>query len=113
MRKSLIVTLMLVSYLVSSCGTLFYPERRGNASGRLDPAVVVLDGIGLLFFIIPGVIAFAVDLSTGCIYLGGGRSRLAYTDKIMLDKNQDMFAQVNQILLANYQSSLNNAIMLN
>jgi hypothetical protein len=30
-----------------------------------------LDGIGLLFFLIPGVIAFAVDFSNGTIYLPG------------------------------------------
>jgi hypothetical protein len=30
---------------------------------------VVLNAIGLLFFFIPGIIAFAVDFSTGAIYL--------------------------------------------
>jgi hypothetical protein len=30
---------------------------------------VVLDGIGLLVFLVPGIIAFAVDFSTGAIYL--------------------------------------------
>jgi hypothetical protein len=29
----------------------------------------VLDGIGLLVFLVPGVIAFAVDFATGAIYL--------------------------------------------
>ena len=52
-----------------SCGTLLYPERRGQQSERIDVAVVLLDGIGLFFFIIPGVVAFAVDLDTGAIYL--------------------------------------------
>ena len=51
------------------CGTLMYPERRGQKGGRLDVGVAVLDGIGLLFFIIPGVIAFCVDFSNGTIYL--------------------------------------------
>ena len=44
-----------------------------NAEGKeaeaLDAGVAVLDGIGLLFGIIPGVIAFAVDFSNGTIYL--------------------------------------------
>ncbi len=31
--------------------------------------LVVLDGLGLLLFVIPGVAAFAVDFSTGAIYL--------------------------------------------
>jgi hypothetical protein len=51
------------------CGSIMYPERRGYNGGPLDPGVVLLDGIGLLFFIIPGVIAFAVDISDGAIYL--------------------------------------------
>jgi hypothetical protein len=35
----------------------------------LDVGVVVLDGIGLLVFLVPGIIAFAVDFATGVIYL--------------------------------------------
>ena len=57
---------------LASCGTLLYPERRGQPAGRLDVGVVVLDGIGLLVFLIPGIIAFAVDFSTGAIYLPPG-----------------------------------------
>ncbi|MFP4533906.1 MAG: hypothetical protein ACLFNS_14620 [Desulfobacterales bacterium] len=34
--------------------------------------VAVLDGVGLLLFLVPGIIAFAVDFSSGCIYLPGG-----------------------------------------
>lgn len=51
------------------CGTLLHPERRNQPAGRLDWGVVVLDALGLLFFFIPGIIAFAVDFSTGAIYL--------------------------------------------
>jgi hypothetical protein len=54
---------------LASCGTLLYPERRGQPPGRLDPGVAVLDGIGLLVFFVPGVIAFVVDFATGAIYL--------------------------------------------
>jgi hypothetical protein len=54
---------------LASCGTLLYPERRGQPAGRLDVGVVLLDGIGLLVFLVPGIIAFAVDFSTGAIYL--------------------------------------------
>jgi hypothetical protein len=49
--------------------TLLYPERRGHRSGRIDAGVAVLNGIGMVFFIIPGIIAFAVDFGTGAIYL--------------------------------------------
>ena len=57
------------SMQLMGCGTLMYPERRGQKAGSLDAGVAVLDGIGLLFGIIPGVIAFAVDFSNGTIYL--------------------------------------------
>ncbi|MDA8164438.1 MAG: hypothetical protein M0017_05340 [Desulfobacteraceae bacterium] len=56
-----------------SCGTLIYPERRGQRKGDIDPAVAILDGVGLLVFIIPGLIAYAIDFSTGAIYLPHGR----------------------------------------
>lgn len=65
---------MTVSLVLSGCGTIMHPERKGQVSGRIDPAIAVLDGIGLLFFFVPGVIAFAVDFSNGTIYLPGGRS---------------------------------------
>lgn len=65
------VCLTLVVQL-AGCGTLMYPERRGQRSGRVDVGVAVLDGIGLFFFLIPGIIAFAVDFSEGTIYLPAG-----------------------------------------
>jgi hypothetical protein len=49
--------------------TLLYPERKGQAGGRIDPGIAILDGVGLLLFTIPGVIAFGVDFTTGVIYL--------------------------------------------
>lgn len=56
----------------AACGYLIYPERQGLRGDRFDGTVVALDAIGLLFFVLPGVIAFAVDFSTGCIYLPEG-----------------------------------------
>jgi len=55
---------------LTACGTILYPERVGQQkTGRIDPAVAILDGVGLLVFIIPGLIAYAVDFSNGTIYL--------------------------------------------
>ena len=54
------------------CGTIMYPERKGQSLGKIDPAVAILDGLGLLLFLVPGVIAFAVDFSNGTIYLPAG-----------------------------------------
>src|SRR5262245_235987 len=69
----------------TGCGTIMYPERRYQPpGGRLDWGVVALDGIGLLLFFIPGVIAFAVDFTTGAIYLppsGYGDNRSTAKDR--------------------------------
>lgn len=63
----LIVGGLLIQTL--GCGTILYPERRGQKTGQIDIGVAVLDGLGLFLVLIPGVIAFAVDFSTGAIYL--------------------------------------------
>jgi hypothetical protein len=61
-------------FQLSGCGTIMYPERKGQKSGKIDSGVAILDGIGLLFFLIPGIIAFAVDFNNGTIYLPGTSS---------------------------------------
>ena len=68
--KMLSLSLCAVFLLnIVSCGYILYPERKGQTGGKIDAGVAVLDGLGLLFFIIPGIIAYAVDFSSGCIYL--------------------------------------------
>ena len=68
---SVLLTVILLVQL-SACGTILYPDRRGQPAGKFDTDVVILDAVGLLFFLVPGVIAFAVDFSTGSIYLPKG-----------------------------------------
>jgi hypothetical protein len=68
-----LVSVMLI-FQLSACGYFMYPERRGQKPvGRIDPAIAVLDALGLLLFIIPGVIAFAVDITNGTLYFPAGR----------------------------------------
>lgn len=56
-----------------ACGTIVYPERRGMEGGeRIDPVVVLMDGVLLLAFVVPGVVAFGVDFATGAIYERSG-----------------------------------------
>ncbi|KCZ52599.1 hypothetical protein HY29_04785 [Hyphomonas beringensis] len=74
-------TAMLATSL-SACGTILYPERKGQRNGRIDPSIAILDGIGLLLFLVPGVIAFAVDFSNGTIYLPGTQTSDASDDNI-------------------------------
>lgn len=74
LTAGLLALAILTATLVSSCGTLLYPERKGQSQGNVDINVVLLDGIGLFFFLIPGIIAYVVDFSTGAIYLPPGGS---------------------------------------
>lgn len=67
------VVLSVLIFETVSCGYILYPERHGSRSGQIDPAVVIMDGLGLLLFIVPGVVAFAVDFTSGSVYLGGSR----------------------------------------
>lgn len=68
-RRTLAAGLALVMLNVSACGFLIYPERQGLRTHRVDGTVALLDAVGLLFYVVPGVVAFAVDFATGCIYL--------------------------------------------
>ena len=69
----IVVSVVLIMQLCA-CGYFMYPERRGQKPvGRVDPAIAALDALGLLLFIIPGVIAFAVDISNGTLYFPNGR----------------------------------------
>jgi hypothetical protein len=81
--------IFIMVFNLVSCGTILHPERRNQpASGNIDAGIAVLDGIGLLFFIVPGVIAFAVDFSNNTIYLPRGHAKSKYTE-IQIDKKLD------------------------
>ena len=71
--KKILTTLVLGALLflpTTGCGTLMFKERQhAENSGRIDPNVAILDGIGLLFWIVPGLVAYAVDFYTEAIYL--------------------------------------------
>ena len=75
LRRALVLALALVVLTQLACGTLLYPERHGRRSGRVDPGVIVMDGVLLLFFVVPGLVAFAVDFYTGSIYVRRGDHR--------------------------------------
>lgn len=86
---------------LTACGTILYPERKGQKKGQIDIAVAILDGIGLLFFIIPGVIAFAVDFNNGAIYLpksGKGLLNLNEMEKLKFNPGRHAQGDVERIL---------------
>jgi len=93
MKRKIISYLIIIFTLFNtvSCGYIFYPERRGQYVGknsRADAGVVVMDAACLLLFIIPGVVAFSVDISSGTLYLPS-RRRAEGVETIKIGKNID------------------------
>jgi hypothetical protein len=64
---ALLVSTILVA--TSGCGYLLYPERHGQKGNRIDPVVAAMDAGLLLLYIVPGIVAFAVDFTNGTIYI--------------------------------------------
>jgi hypothetical protein len=68
--RQAITFLTLTSVLTLSCGAILHPERKGQPpGGSLDVGIVILDTVLLFLFVIPGVIAFVVDVSNNTLYL--------------------------------------------
>jgi hypothetical protein len=88
---SIVASILMLTLIgnLAACGTILYPERKGQKPGQIDPAVAILDGVGLLFWIIPGVIAFAVDFSNNSIYLPQGHSSKKFS-QFKIDGKMDM-----------------------
>ena len=110
-----LVCAVLVVQLMG-CGTIMYPERKGQKAGKIDAGVAILDGIGLLFFLVPGIIAFAVDFNNGTIYLPGtSRSSLDLDDlkQVKFDPKESTAASIEKIIReqAGYAVTLDQANM--
>ena len=91
---------VLIFQLVG-CGTILYPERKGQKGGRIDVGVALLDGVGLLFFLIPGIIAYAVDFNNGTIYLPGtflGALEIEDLKEVKFDPKQSTMASIEDIV---------------
>ena len=69
-----VVSVVLMTQLYG-CGTIIYPERRGQTGGTVDPGIAIMDALWFIVFIIPGFVAFAIDFSTGAIYFPHGSKR--------------------------------------
>lgn len=78
-----------------------HPERKGQRGGNLDPAIAVLDAVGLLLFVVPGLIVFGVDLYYGTIYLPGTALNL---DEDELNMLKDSDGEINSEALAKFIS---------
>lgn len=97
---------------LTACGTLFYPDRRGQIEGKVDPVIVALDAIGILFYVIPGLIAFGVDFATGAIYYPSGTTAQVDPAKLKPAVNADGSID-NSKLQAILESELGQRLPLN
>ncbi|TWT74411.1 hypothetical protein [Allorhodopirellula solitaria] len=70
-RRFLInMSLSVSSTTLAGCGSILHPERIGQPrSGPIDWKIAALDGVGLMLFFVPGVVAFAIDFYNGTIFL--------------------------------------------
>lgn len=90
----------------TGCGTVLHPERKGQPAGQIDWTIVALDGLGLLIFFVPGVIAFAVDFNNGTIYLPSSSTTSARSrDKsenglvaVSIGKNRPTHSDIERVL---------------
>lgn len=109
---------------LSGCGTLFYPERKGQLSGDVDPVVAIANSVGLLFFIVPGVIAYVVDFSNGTIYLPSHNSAsvdvhhlndamdVASLEKLLSDKAGQPVSLESELVMIEEVDSLDEALAM-
>lgn len=102
-RREFLCGLAAISALATGCGSILYPERVGQPRGALDWKVVGLDTLGLLFFFVPGVIAFAVDFYNGTIYLPPEETpytgtRLTLSRRVPLPAGQRNLSDVQEVV---------------
>lgn len=95
MLKKLILLVLSISVLsLQACGTLIKRDQIGKAhSKKLDLPIVALNAIGLVLFIVPGVVAFTVDYLNGTLYLPYGK--ITKLDKSSPEAIKDILAKNN------------------
>ena len=72
-RRKFVATSLcsVIGIATTGCGTLLYDERIGQPRGGIDDVdwtVAGMNSIGLVFFFVPGVIAFAIDYYNGTLF---------------------------------------------
>jgi len=73
LKNKVLVLVMLAAFTLATinCGYIMHPERRGQHGGQIDITTAILDCLWFFVGVVPGVIALAVDFSTGGIYESG------------------------------------------
>lgn len=75
MYRKLLAIALATSLSFYGCGTILKEDRINKPhSNQLDWKIVLLDGIGLIFYVIPGLVAYAVDYSNGTLFLSPSKA---------------------------------------
>ena len=84
MKKNLVIWAMIAVFIFSAsgCATIFYPDRQGQTSGRVDVVMLCVDI--LIFW--PGLI---VDFVTGAIYLPGSGGGIGNPNSVVPHNESD------------------------
>lgn len=90
LKKSISLSLAgLLAIQLTACGTLFHAERKGQTpSDKIDPEVLILDCCGLLFGVIPGVVALVLDFNNKTIYYTKAEARKLKASVDTLDRSK-------------------------
>lgn len=88
MKRSLVLFVAACLLTMQSCGTIFKSNQAGKMhSSKLDISIVLLDALGLVLFIVPGIVAFTIDYLNGTLFLPyGATAKLDNTSPEYLQK---------------------------
>lgn len=90
LKKSISLSLAgMLAIQLTACGTLFHAERKGQTpSDKIDPEVLILDCCGLLFGVIPGVVALVLDFNNKTIYYTKAEARKLQASVETMDRSK-------------------------
>lgn len=75
LKHPVLIVLTVAAFFLatSGCGYILHPERRDRRvhSNDIDVPILIMDLLWLIPGVIPGVIALAVDITSGALYKGG------------------------------------------
>ena len=84
-HPAFVAVALVTAASIVGCGYLLHPERRHATPSRdIDTQVVILDCLWFFAGIAPGVVALAVDFTTGAAYFPAEGTSLAPGDRLML-----------------------------
>ncbi len=64
-----LLSLICFAFNLAGCGSLLYPKRLNQEpSNKIHAPTLIMDCLWLFVFIVPGVVALAVDFANGTVF---------------------------------------------